>query len=186
MIRLRRLSATIIVAALGCRAGPGSAQMSNACGVPESDTSTWRELVSYVNGVEMRHPSSYTQKNWVDASSPELLKTVNLWRDDTPANNVRFANAAESNPMFQAAEVGPVRTCSIPAEGGVWRVRIHTTFSADKGVDRRPQYVVSARMPVPGDTTLLHFMGIARDSVERITQINMLRSFRLMRRTAKE
>ena len=186
MIRLRRVGATIILISFGCHSGPVSGGALNACGAPEIDTSFWRELASYVNGVEMRHPASYVHKNWMDASSPELLKTVELWRDDKPANNVRFAKAPESTLMFQVQHDEPVTTCTIPVESGVWRVWLQTAFSSDKGANRRPQYVVRARLPILGDTSLIQFMGIAQDSAERITQINMLRTFRLMGRSPKE
>jgi hypothetical protein len=134
-------------------------------------------MQSYANRVEISTPPSYVLKTWTNASSPELLKTVDLWRDDKPANAVSFAASSPGNGSFHLGEQTPATPCAIPTRGGVWQARLYALRNRQTGDST---FVVSARMSIPGDTSIIHFLGTSQTATERGRQVAMLRSFRLL------
>lgn len=130
----------------------------------------------------MRYPPAYVPKNWTNSSNPELGKLVDLWKDDYPVNTVSFAKTAFRDPRFDTKEEAPVRACVIPLVGTAWQVRSFTVYTSQDGIKKSPLFIVTARMPIPGDTLLVQFLGTSRDTVEQGRQLAMLRSVHLLGR----
>lgn len=166
---------SVAIALGGCARG-SHIQPVGDCETPTVSTASWAVIQSYANRIEISAPNNYVRKNWTKASDPRLLEEVTLWGNDKPANRVRFAASSPSDTRFQVGEQQPATLCTIPVQGGAWRVRLHTVSRPPSD----PDLIVSAQLAIPGDTSIIHFLGVAQDSTERAKQLAMLGSARVL------
>ena len=191
-MRVRQLAVLFAIGTSACsRAHPEVAPSVTVCQSPNVDASGWTTLFSPQNGIAMSHPVAYVDKQWSNrgTNNPapsavevrELWSKVSLWLDNSPVSLIEFG-MARSTTSSEPAASGPVRTCEQPSVAGTWHTRLYTTPNYGATGRSGERFVVTARLAIPGDSLLLQFVGITRDSVERERQIATLGTFRLLPR----